>query len=104
MRFAKRERSFKYGWPSQRDYDLMQRDGCSDDFVSTISAKAQFRSFSTESADSRSPSPVAPFPESGNRRAKAAGRGCAVMTLPHVFQSRPRTAGELSRRGENPSP
>src|SRR3954453_207965 len=56
MRFAKREardhvwRSLSNRWPSQRDYDLMQRDGCSDDFVSTISARAQFRSFSTESA------------------------------------------------------
>jgi hypothetical protein len=44
------------------------------------------------------------FPEAEIARAKAAGRGCAVMTLPHVFQSRPRTAGELSRRGENPPP
>src|SRR3954454_19905633 len=40
IRFAKREardhvwRSLSNGWPSQRDYDLMQRNGCSDDFVS----------------------------------------------------------------------
>src|SRR3954447_2209164 len=40
IRFAKREardhvwRSLSNGWPSQRDYDLMQKNGCSDDFVS----------------------------------------------------------------------